>query len=73
MKPPACVSCKWGTGTVCEKPSNTVSSKELEQKLKEMMAARTQQDVAWFAPPKPEDDHIKSSTSPSEPHQNKRK
>jgi hypothetical protein len=45
------VSCKWGTGTTCERPSNTGASKELESKLKEMMAQRTQQDVAWFAPP----------------------
>ena len=73
MRPPACVSCKWGTGTTCEKPTNSVSSKELDQKLKEMMAARTQQDEKWFAPPKVQDDHIKLSTSFSEPHQNKRK
>lgn len=53
MKPPACVSCKWGTGTACEKPSNTASSKELEAKLKEMMQARTQQDAKWFAVPTP--------------------
>lgn len=51
MKPPACVSCKWGTGTTCEKPSNTGASKELELKLKEMMAARTQQDANWFTIP----------------------
>ena len=52
MRPPACVSCKWGTGTTCEKPTSTVSSKEIEAKLKEMMAARSQQDAKWFAPPK---------------------
>ncbi len=51
MKPPACVSCKWGTGTTCERQSNTASSKELEAKLKQMQQERTKQDVAWFAPP----------------------
>jgi hypothetical protein len=51
MKPPACVSCKWGTGTTCEKPTNSIASKELEQRLKEIQAERTKQDVAWFAPP----------------------
>lgn len=51
MRPPACVSCKWGTGTTCEKPTTTGSSKELDTKLKEMMAARNQQDAKWFAPP----------------------
>ena len=61
MRPPACVSCKWGTGTTCERPSNTGASKELESKLKEMMAQRTQQDVAWFAPP-PE---TKSTSDPT--------
>lgn len=52
MKPPACVSCKWGTGTTCERQSNSVATKELELKLKEMMAERTQQDINWFAPSK---------------------
>ena len=55
MKPPACVSCKWGTGTTCEKPSTSVASKEIESKLKEMMAERTKQDIAWFAPPQEKD------------------
>jgi hypothetical protein len=52
MRPPACVSCKWGTGTTCERPTNSVASKELDAKLKEMMAARSQQDTMWVAPPK---------------------
>jgi hypothetical protein len=51
MKPPACVRSKWGTGTTCEKPTATPNTKEIESKLKEMMAERTKQDVAWFAPP----------------------
>jgi hypothetical protein len=51
MKPPACVSCKWGQGTACEKPSNTAAAKEMEAKLKQMLAERSKQDVAWFAPP----------------------
>lgn len=54
MRPPACVSCKWGTGTTCERQSDTAASKELEARLKEMQAQRTQQDVAWFAPPREE-------------------
>ncbi len=52
MRPPACVSCKWGTGTVCEKPSNSIAQKEMEKKLKEMQEARMKQDQAWFEPPK---------------------
>ncbi len=54
MKPPACVSCKWGTGTTCEKPSSTVASKELEAKLKQMAEERMKQDNAWFSPPNTE-------------------
>ena len=50
MRPPACVSCKWGTGTTCEKPTNSVSGKELDAKLKEMIAARSQQDAMWLTP-----------------------
>lgn len=51
MRPPACVSCKWGQGTACEKPSNTAAAKEVEAKLKAMQAERTKQDISWFAPP----------------------
>ena len=51
MRPPACTQCKWGKGTTCEKQTNSVSSKELDLKLKEMMAARSQQDAKWFAAP----------------------
>lgn len=54
MKPPACVRCKWGTGTTSERETNTLASKELETKLKDMMAERNKQDVAWFSPPKEE-------------------
>lgn len=62
MRPPACVSCKWGTGTTCEKPSTSGSTKELEAKLKEMQAQRVQQDVAWFAPPKVDTKEDKNQT-----------
>lgn len=51
MKPPACVACRWGTGTACEKPMNSAASKELEERLKQIQAERRKQDIAWFAPP----------------------
>lgn len=51
MRPPACTQCKWGSGTTCEKPSTSSSSKEIKGKLEEMMAERSRQDIAWFAPP----------------------
>ncbi len=77
MRPPACVSCKWGTGTTCERQANSVASKELDAKLKELMNARLQQDAMWVLPAavdsKSTNDHIAPSISSSETLQNKRK
>ena len=72
MRPPACVSCKWGQGTTCEKPATTASSKEVKGKLEQMMAERSRQDAAWFAPPTETINNTKMSTS-SEVPQTKRK
>jgi hypothetical protein len=75
MRPPACVSCKWGQGTTCEKPTSSASSKEVKSKLEEMMSERAKQDAAWFAPPtiKSTDDYTIQSSSSSTTPQNKRK
>ena len=51
MRPPACTQCKWGTGTTCEKPSNTVAAKEMKTKLEQLLAERAKQDVKWFSVP----------------------
>lgn len=48
MKPPACVRCKWGTGTTCERAPDTVSAKEVKSNFEKMMAERAKQDTAWF-------------------------
>jgi hypothetical protein len=58
MKPPACVSCKWGKGTTCEKPTNSQSSKEVTTKLEQMMAERAKQDAKWFAIPQDTSEQI---------------
>lgn len=47
MKPPACVRCKWGTGTTCERPSNSVAAKEIQSNFEKMMAERVRQDASW--------------------------
>ena len=52
MKPPACVRCKWGTGTTCEKQPDTVAAKEVRSHFEKMMAERARQDAAWFAEPR---------------------
>lgn len=48
MRPPACVRCKWGTGTTCERPPDTVAAKEVKSNFEKMMAERAKQDAAWF-------------------------
>ena len=59
MRPPACVSCKWGTGTACERPTNTAAAKEVKNKLEEMLAERARQDAKWFAPPVEKQEEVK--------------
>ncbi len=49
MKPPACVRCKWGAGTTCERPPDTVAAKEVKSNFEKMMAERAKQDAQWFA------------------------
>jgi hypothetical protein len=49
MKPPACVRNKWGSGTTCEKPPDTLAAKEVKSNFEKMMAERIKQDSAWFA------------------------
>lgn len=45
MKPPACTQCRWGTGTTKEKNING-SSKELDLKLAQLLAARDAMDAS---------------------------
>lgn len=56
MRPPACVSCKWGSGTTCEKPQNTQAQTEMKSKMEAMMAERAKQDAKWFAPPQEQEE-----------------
>lgn len=46
MKPPACTQCRWGTGTTKEKVSTNHSSKELDTKLAQLIAARDLMDAS---------------------------
>lgn len=48
MKQPACVRCKWGTGTTCERPPQTAVAKEVQTHFEKLMAERAKQDAAWF-------------------------
>ena len=64
MKPPACVRCKWGTGTTCERPPDTVAAKEVKSNFEKMMAERAKQDANWF-PQMPTTDQTKPASSPS--------
>ena len=62
MRPPACVRCKWGTGTTCERSPDTAAAKEVKSNFEKMMAERAKQDAAWFATL---NDQTKTVSSPS--------
>jgi hypothetical protein len=62
MRPPACVRCKWGTGTTCERAPDTVAAKEIKSNFEKMMAERAKQDAAWNAT---KDAQTKPVSSPS--------
>ena len=44
----SCAIRRWGSGTPCHK--ETIGAKEVSDKLKEMQAARAQQDALMFPP-----------------------
>jgi hypothetical protein len=46
-----CACNRWGPGTTCEKPTNTVASKELQDRLVAMRNERTAQDKMWDTEP----------------------
>lgn len=66
MRPPACVRCKWGTGTTCERPSDTIAAKEVKSNLEKMMAERARQDSAWFTSNSEQKDVQQSNSSKKE-------
>ena len=66
MRPPACVQCKWGTGTTCERPSNSMSAKEVADKLAQMKAEREKQDILWSAPAPTSTSTSTSTSTPTE-------
>lgn len=43
----SCACRRWGPGTTCEKPVDTANSRELETKMKTMMAEREKQANFW--------------------------
>ena len=69
MKAPACVRCKWGTGTTSERTPDTVAAKEVKSQFEKMMAERAKQDATWF----PTNDQTKTASSPSNDPGNTRK
>lgn len=64
MKPPACVRCKWGTGTTSERTPDTVAAKEVKSQFEKMMAERAKQDATWFPTSSNETSLSKDSKSP---------
>ena len=50
-----CACNRWGPGTTCEKPTNTATSKELQERLAAMRNERTAQDKMWDTEPDKKD------------------
>ncbi len=42
-----CACNRWGSGTTCERPTNTQASKELQERLEKMRQERSLQDTMW--------------------------
>jgi len=57
----ACARRRWGPGTTCVRPTDTMKTKEVNDKLTEMMAERTRQDARW----KPAAESVTKNTTPS--------
>ncbi len=49
--PKPCQCNRWGTGT-CAPAAKEPQSKEMSNKLQQMMAERERQDGMWYTPPK---------------------
>ena len=47
-----CACNRWGPGTTCERPTNTQSSKELQERMLKMKQEREKQDSMWNGSPK---------------------
>lgn len=43
----SCSVNRWGTGTTCERPSNTEAAKELQTRIAAMAQERAKQDAMW--------------------------
>jgi hypothetical protein len=46
-----CALNRWGPGTTCERPTNSQSAKDLQDKLAKMRSERTEQDKMWETEP----------------------
>ena len=51
--PKPCQCNRWGTGTCAPSQSKEPQSKEMNNKLQQMMAERERQDTMWFIPNDP--------------------
>ncbi len=43
-------SARWGPGTTCEKPTDTELSKELKERIDQMLKEREKQNAMWIQP-----------------------
>ena len=45
-----CARRRWGSAIPYTRPGDTLKTKEMDQKLQDMLAERTKQDAKWQAP-----------------------
>ncbi len=62
----SCACRRWGPGTACEKPVNTENARELEAKMKAVMAEREVQQNFWKTVPAEKEACAKTNQCPVE-------
>ena len=63
----SCACRRWGPGTTCEKPIDTPSARELEAKMKAIMADREKQSGFWTNHATKNDENAKEYTTDHPP------
>jgi hypothetical protein len=62
-----CACKRWGPGTTSEKPIDSDNARELDAKMKLIMAEREKQNNFWTTPSSPAEEIVKTPVSPQIP------
>lgn len=67
----ACRNCnRWGPGTTCERPQNTAAVREMDDRMKAMLAERARVDALWSQPLSEGKPEPKAEAQPYDPRKN---